>query len=555
MRHFFRFTIPALFCLIVYGCSVVPAELKTAEQLIESHPDSALRILQGITPDKYQSDESRALYGLLLMYALDKNYLPMQPDSLLDFSISYYQKSRQKERLAACYFYKGRLCRYAFENEKAVAFYLKALDVAGDTNDNLLLGKLYNDLGYIYNIQCEYALARKKYLLALKYFTDARSYRHASYAVLGIGRSYHLANEHKKALYYYKKVYRQGKNPDIVGVACQETGTCYYNQKQYDSAIVYLREATRYPYIRNNRAIQHYYLADVFFDLNQLDSAWVHAKASFEYNPDIRTQRECYRILANTEYNRGNLKEMSPYMQQYVILSDSLRKIDTQTKGSVLETMHLTQRQAADTRNKLWYLLGLILIIILLGTWLYRRLQVRSKKIKKNLEHEKARLENEKSSLEDEKLQAEQIFIQQKSSIREEVMLKHRNSLIQKIAAKKACQHAERKKANAEKRDALDRKIYEELLHLNDTDFFYNEMNTVLNNLVTKLQTRYQGITDKEITWCCLYLLHIPLPDIYLLLDYKVDSLSKMKQRLALKVNLKGAGGINDLLHNLILEE
>jgi len=100
----------------------------------------------------------------------------------------------------------------------------------------------------------------------------------------------------------------------------------------------------------------------------------------------------------------------------------------------------------------------------------------------------------------------------------------------------------------------MDRTLYDEFLHLNDIDFFYHEMDLLLNNLTSKLQTRYPTLTTKEISWCCLHLLRVPSTDIYLLLDYKVGSLIKMKQRLAQKVGVEGVVQIYDFLNEILVE-
>jgi len=51
-----------------------------------------------------------------------------------------------------------------------------------------------------------------------------------------------------------------------------------------------------------------------------------------------------------------------------------------------------------------------------------------------------------------------------------------------------------------------------------------------------------------------LYLLQVPTTDIYLLLDYKVDSLKKMRQRLAQKLGLAGVTELEDFLKILLSE-
>jgi len=80
-------------------------------------------------------------------------------------------------------------------------------------------------------------------------------------------------------------------------------------------------------------------------------------------------------------------------------------------------------------------------------------------------------------------------------------------------------------------------------------------MDILLNNLVSKLKNRYPSLTIKEITWCCLHMLDIPITDVLLLLDYKVDSLNKMKQRLAQKTNLTNAAELNCFLNRILAEE
>ena len=104
MQFKYRIFIPYIFLLFV-GCSLLPNKMKTAEQLMETSPDSALQLLQQIKPNQSLSNADRALYGLLLFEALDKKYLPLKPDSAINFSLDYYQSKNDKFRLAKCYFY------------------------------------------------------------------------------------------------------------------------------------------------------------------------------------------------------------------------------------------------------------------------------------------------------------------------------------------------------------------------------------------------------------------------------------------------------------------
>ena len=531
--RFLNFWFYIFLCILIYGCSVMPNEMKTAERLMETAPDSSLYILQHMSPDKYKSGSNRAFYGLLLIRALDKNLMPLKPDSLLDYSIKYYMAQGDELHLAACYFYKGRSYKNAVQYDKAMDFYLKALDHTQNKEDNPLLARIYLNIGDIYLIQRDYNLSRQKYKLAYENFTKAKFQNLAFYSLLNIGRSYHASKDYEKAQSYYQKIYTYTRDSLQKASLLQEIAINFYDNHKFDSAQVYFRQVIKYPYIGNNRAIRYYYFADLLFDLKQIDSAYYYAKNSFLYKPDIPTQRECYRIMTNADYLKGNMTEMSFYMNKYVALGDSLRKIDYQTKGSILESVHNTDNEIVKTRNKLWYLAGFFLLVIAVSLLFYSRYYRRNKL---------------------EKQQAEEMHIIQKAAIRKEVMLKYKATLHQRIETIRTEQSSIRKKASREEKETLDKKIYDEILHLNDVDTFFREMDTVLNNIVTKLKTQYPYFTPKEINWCCLHLLDVPTTDIYMLLDYKVDSLKKMRQRLAAKTGLSGVTDLDDFLNRILSE-
>jgi hypothetical protein len=535
MKIFSRFWIFLLLCIGLVGCSLVPNELKIAEKLIETAPDSALHILQHLSPDKYKSDDSRALYGLLMIEVLDKKMQPLKPDTLLDFSIAYYEQQMNKERLGTCYFYRARQFKNSFLYEKAIVSYLKVIDLLEPNKKNLyLLGKTNSDLGQIYFTQGDFTLARQKYTVSYSNFIRGKFMSDAMYSLIDIGRTYNEPNTFKIAGKYFKAVIGRTKDSLIVASSYQEIGLNFIRLKQYDSAVFYIKKIADYPYIKNNKAIRYYLVANAYFELKKIDSAFIFASNSFKYQPDIRTQRECYRILTNSEYLRGNMKEMSTYMNKYVHLGDSLRKIDAQTKGSYIESMHDTRLEVVKTKQWVWYLVVIISIVIGLSIFLYYRLRKRKDK---------------------ELTETKEKHKEQKETLHKDVMLKHRKALLLKIETTKMQQSEKRKKLTSAEKDALDKKLYNDLLHFNDTEFFFRQMDAILNNLVTKLKERYTGVSNREISWCCFVILNIPLSDTLLMLDYKINTLNKMKQRLATKFNLDNAFELVPFLNDILSEE
>lgn len=524
MRFKLSITI-AFLCFLLVGCSLMPNELKLAERVIETSPDSALHILQRMKSAHLMSDGDRALYGVLLFEALDRNKMPLKPDSLINFSLNYYQNSNDKQHLAICYFYKARIYKNAQQYDDAAVLYLKALDCSQDKKDFALLGKIYADMGDICSIQKDYKEALNKYRLSVDCFKRAGKAIDASYRILAIGRTYRLTKEYESAHRYYLKAMAQTNDSLLSGVALQEIGINYYSAKQYDSAQYYLRKSILYPFKSTNYAIRCYFLANLCFDVAQYDSAYLYASIALKYPADFFVQRECYRLLANTEYLKGNFKQMAVFMTHFQACSDSVRKVESQTKTTVLENLYQTSDKVSKTKHYLLLLGSIMPVIILLSLFIVYRLRNRNKGKEKELEQV------------EEKLNEKQVLL--------------RDSLIQKIEDAKLSKATLYKKASLKERELLDKELYNNFLHVNDWDAFKKLMDKTFNNLLSNLEMKYDDINHKEMIWCCLFLLDIPTPDIALILDTQPGSLYKLKQRLTQKMNLTNTKEFNQLLKDL----
>jgi len=533
MSKCFQFSIFLFLGIILLGCSAQPQELKTAESLIETAPDSALHILQSMSSYKYTWGANRALYGLLMIQALDRKHLPLKPDDLLEYSINYYEKNKDGDRLATSLLFRGRAYKYAAQYEKATNLYLKSLDEARYSKNVLLLGRIFLDMGDINNIQGDYTPAREKYQKAYTYFIQAKFQSQAFYSRLNIGRTYHEAKDYKTAQQFYKHIINDAKDSVQLGALFQEIGLNFYDSKQLDSAFAYYKKVISFPYIGTNRSIRYSYLANLYYDIKQYDSAFFYANNSFRYEIGFRTQRDCYRIMSNSEFRRGNMREMSLYMNKYVALGDSLRKVEAQIKGSYLESKHNTELKYEKTRNVLWYSIGFIILIIVVSYILYTQLHKRTKKEKDQLQEE---------------------HLEQKASIRMDVVIKYGKELQKNVEKSRTKQANERTKANYLEKAVMDRHIYQELLHLNNNDLFTREMDTVLNNMASKLKKRYPLLTEKEIIWCCLSLFDIPASDLYVILDYSVEGLKTMRKRLAPKIGLTSVSQFKKMFENILSE-
>lgn len=76
-----------------------------AEHLMQSHPDSSLAILNGISEKNVHGEQALARYSLLKSIALDRNYIDTTNFNILQPAIDYYLKfGTADERLRTLYY-------------------------------------------------------------------------------------------------------------------------------------------------------------------------------------------------------------------------------------------------------------------------------------------------------------------------------------------------------------------------------------------------------------------------------------------------------------------
>lgn len=189
--------------LIITGCSHTPEEieLNRAEAVIEQHPDSALAILQAIDGSALKG-ELRARHALLLSQALDKNYIDIADDSIINIALSYYRHDNTRS------------------NECMMSFYYKANTYfnAGDYSTAIYNLAIADTLAARLGSYSWRGLANSLMAFSLNKLFDHK--RNLEYA--------------KRALYYFRLA------DDSTHIANQiyNVGLAYIETEQYDSALV-----------------------------------------------------------------------------------------------------------------------------------------------------------------------------------------------------------------------------------------------------------------------------------------------------------------------------
>jgi len=147
----------------------MPNEIKNAEKIVDTYPDSALHILQQTHHSQKLSDADRALYGIVLFKTLTIKDQMLKPDSASTFSVNYYQQTNDKRHLAEAYNFKARMLKKAQQFDYATNLYIKALDLIQDSRYYKLLGDICSDMADICSLQKDCVKSLAKYEESISY--------------------------------------------------------------------------------------------------------------------------------------------------------------------------------------------------------------------------------------------------------------------------------------------------------------------------------------------------------------------------------------------------
>ena len=155
--------------------------LHRAEALMNEHPDSALSILNAVSPDEMGQNSTRAHYALLYTQAQDKNYIDETNDSLISVAVDYYRNTDDTRHKFLSHYYKGRVLANAENYLDATTCYMEAEQLADAVGDDYLVGLLYAEMGRIYRLYYDYPKSLEAYQKAAECYERAGKIRHRNY--------------------------------------------------------------------------------------------------------------------------------------------------------------------------------------------------------------------------------------------------------------------------------------------------------------------------------------------------------------------------------------
>ena len=563
-----------LLCTTFFSCrdgGRTESLLRTADSLMEEHPDSALTILRRDSLEICRSGKDyRLWYALSRTEADDKCYILHVSDSTIRAAANYYNSHGSDFQRVRANYLLGRVYCDMHLYGHALTSFNKAITVESenDSTINRYKARSATWAGYVYEVKGLHKDALRYNKLAYGYAKQAGAQVTEVYSLRDIGRSYSYLKQNNTAIPYYRQAAKKAKaigDANLYNMVMEELAGIYIEEGQLDDAYSALN--TPFLATTDKDISSHYYVWAYYFEhTGQLDSAVAYNKRGMSYSNNTEKRDACLDIIRILN-KQGKRDEAMEYYDKYSVYSDAVtaselnetsdmlsqveKNIDIERKNTVL----------AETKTNLTILLSVIIFTVIVVSLILIK---HYSNVKKRIREQQERANNYLSQLQETEMQKmkrneERIAqLETELSVSNEKLTEIRKSLMRNEAEMLAKQneHMLFKEKHRELliADLADTDVYK-LYHTpnavpSSADYhrLVEALNKAYNNFTKRLKEFYPDINDNEVWICCMVKAGLSSKEICNISPYSYSSLGMAKSRLYFKMFQK-KGGAKDLDH------
>ena len=417
--------------------------LHRAEALMNEHPDSALTLLQSVSPDEMGQNSTRAHYALLYTQAQDKNYIDETNDSLISVAVDYYRNTDDVRHQFLSYYYQGRVHFNTKDYLNATSCYMEAEQLADAVGDDYLAGLLYAELGRIYGIYYDYPKSLEAYQKAAECYERAGKIRHRNYMLFNQSTVFRNMNQHGESELLLRMILNLTKEEEgntLTNLCLGGLVMSCIEQNRISEAKVFYEELTLlvgegYGSSSFMGKLAQMYAKDQNFVLANecLEKGWKYAES--------KTDSVCLYIASSEIYSlQGNGKQAYQELMKGVLMQNKDTRQALQQPVLTAQRDYLSEKLEFEVyklrMRKLLNLVSTLFFLLLLGVLAYVFSRMLKKK-KATIDKLGKENQNLLQQLADNKKEADRIVEKLKSElIRKE---KHSNAEISMLLQKLEC--------------------------------------------------------------------------------------------------------------------
>ena len=529
--------------------------MRTADSLMEEHPDSALAILRRDSLEICRSGKDfRLWYALSRTEADDKCYILHVSDSAIRIAAGCYDSyGSALQRVRADYLLGRVYCDMHLYGHALTSFNKAiAVDAENDSVINRYKARAATWAGYVYEVEGLHKDALRYNKLAYGYAKKAGAQVTEIYSLRDIGRSYRDLKRNDIAIPYYQQAAKKAKAIDdanLYNMVMEELAGIYIEEGRLDEAYAALN--TKFLATTDKDIASHYYIWAMYFEkIGQLDSAVAYDKRGMKYS-EISIKRDVSLDLARLLTKQGKRDEAMEYYEKYSVYSDSVEASELKETSDMLsqveKSIDVERKNAAlaSSQLRLAAVMSILVVVVviasvaLLGMYLKRKRKqreqlerVRRYRLERSMkEKQRAQQNKERIALLENELTASN---QTLSELRQELI---RNEA-EMLKYKDALTAFEQKHGELLVADLADTDVYK-LYHdpiakptSADYHMLVEALNKAYGDFTLRLKEFYPDIRSNEMWICCMVKAGLTSKEICNISSYSYSSIGMAKVRL-----------------------
>lgn len=483
--RFFRFFI-LLMAMAAVSCS---HRSETYRQLVQvdsvlfaNFPDSAKSLLRGITPE---TEADSAYYNILKTQTDYLLHITEYDFSHINYSINYYQKHCNTQKLANAYYYKAMIdVDHDLLTKETVLLLKEAEKLSEETIDNALKYKICSALAYsngtLGNYDESLKYAKKEYLFARKLNNNSD----IAYGLLRLSTNYERCGMLDSSKYYINECNKlvQYINNDDKAFVYSLLGESYMST-DIDSAQHYFIRTLEH----KKSSIAYQNLMEIYFAKNDSATAKLYRDSALMLAWN-KGKIAIYAELAQKYYDNSDIENLKNVTDQILSTHEDILAED-QNKF-LLEMQRKfdfeLQRQKFRSRVAFTVLFCVLVVAVLVLLYRIRVRRIENRRIAAELKYNKTQKE---LALTEERIATLQT--DKKSSAMELAALKRKVEALRDTMRQNIQQG---------------RKMYDELcvnaspLGWSDSDLLclFDYLSTLAPEFVSRLDTDYDGLNNGQ---------------------------------------------------------
>lgn len=372
MTKFLKISLKVLLLASLLGCygdnkGVI---LRHAEECMEAHPDSVIRMLEEMECVVFDSDSQQAKYALLWTQARHKCHLPLGNDSLINVAVDYFTQHKERQYAAKALLYKGLVHKQRKEVEQAAEAFALSEQWFEGVEDNQYKALLYNHYGAL-------MMGEKSYEESLPYLKKSYYYKlrgdsihYIMSACASIAKNFRYLNKLDSAQVYFEKglQYKNAVSPDRYFVYVKDYANFLRESKEFEKAENLLLECEQ-NIVDEQRYSVYSSLATLYYEKNDYTKALMYAERMKE-STDSLMMRGYYLHLYRIHIQLGNKDVAHDCYKRYTDIHDALQaRLKTKEVAAIPHEVKVKALESAHQKGvKVRWGLTVCLIAVVLAS-------------------------------------------------------------------------------------------------------------------------------------------------------------------------------------------